>query len=279
VTSTTAPAPPLTVIVPGGRRTLDPRFLYRYRDLLGFLVARDLQVRFSQTALGVAWIVLQPVLTVAAFSLFFGRLGKLPSEDRPYPLYVLAAQLAWQLFARIFGAASESFVHESRLVTKVFFPRALIVFAQAGSGLVEFAIAFVLGLAVLAAFGYGPGAGLLLGPLFVAIVVTTALGAGLLMASLNVRYRDVRHVLPFLTQLWFLVTPIAYGGGLVPEAWRPLHALNPLVGAIDGFRWMLLGTAAPSPATIAISATSSAAIFLLGALVFQRLEASFADEI
>jgi lipopolysaccharide transport system permease protein len=270
---------PYTLIRPGGRHALDPRLLLRYRDLFRFLVWRDIQVRFGQTAFGVGWVVIQPLFTVAAFSVFFGKLGRFPSEGLPYPLFALAGQLAWQLFARVLSSGAESMVHEAKLVTKVYFPRALLALSQAGSGLLEMGIVLAAAVAIFAAFGIAPGPGILALPLFVGIVLLAACGAGLFFAALNVRYRDVRHAIPFVVQMWFLVTPVAYPSSLVPEPWRPLHALNPVVGAIDGFRWALLGAPAPAPLPLAVSCLAAAAIFALGTWYFHRFEATFADEI
>ena len=218
-----------------------------YRELLFFLIWRDVKVRYKQTALGVAWAVLQPLLTMFVFSLFFGRLARIASDGLPYPVFNLAGLVPWTFFAFGLNEAATSVVGSRHLITKVYFPRLAIPLATVLAGLVDFAIAFVLLLTVMAWYGIVPGPEALFVIPLVLLAFVTALGAGLWLAALNVQYRDVRYVLPFLTQLWLFATPIVYPSSLVPAPWRPVYGLNPMVGVVDGFRWALLGSAPPGP--------------------------------
>jgi lipopolysaccharide transport system permease protein len=282
--STPPPAPPdttppgVTRIRPGtGWRAVDLRELWRYRELLYFLTLRDVRLRYKQTALGVAWVVLQPVLTVAVFTVFFGKLGKLPSDGVPYALFVLAALLPWQLFAYALTQSSNSLVAEQRLITKVYFPRLIVPVASVLSGLVDFAVAFALLLAGMAVFGVAPTWAVLAVPALVLFAVLTALAVGLWLSALNVQYRDVRYTIPFLTQFWLFASPVAYPASLVPPAWRPVYGLNPMAGVVEGFRWALLGTAAPDWGLVAVSAAVVLLLLTGGVLYFRRMERTFAD--
>ena len=251
--------------------------VWRYRELLWFLALRDIRVRYKQTALGVAWAVLQPLLTMAVFSVFFGKLGKMPSDGLPYPVFTFCALLPWQLFANALGSASNSLVQNQNLITKVYFPRLVIPLAAAVAGLVDFGIAFVILLGLMAYYGIAPGPAIVLLPLFVLLALAASLAVGLFLSALNVRYRDVRYTLPFLTQFWLFVTPVAYPSSIVPEGWRWLYGLNPLAGVVEGFRWALLGNANAPERVVVVSAVATVA-GLVGALFyFRRVEASFAD--
>jgi lipopolysaccharide transport system permease protein len=269
--------PKLTIVDPStGWAALRLGDLWTYRELLFFLVWRDVKVRYKQTALGVAWAVLQPLLTMFVFSLFFGRLARMASDGLPYPVFNLAGLVPWTFFAFGLNEAATSVVGSRHLITKVYFPRLAIPLATVLAGLVDFAIAFLLLLLVMAWYGIVPGLEALFVIPLVLLAFVTALGVGLWLAALNVQYRDVRYVLPFLTQLWLFATPIVYPTSLVPAAWRPVYGLNPMVGVVDGFRWALLGSAPPGPA-LAVSACAALALALGGIFYFRRMERAFAD--
>jgi lipopolysaccharide transport system permease protein len=266
-----------------GWRALNLAELWRYRELLWFLALRDVKLRYKQTALGAAWAVIQPLFTMIVFSVFFGRLGGIPSDGVPYPLFALCALLPWQLFAYALTQSSNSVVNEQRLITKVYFPRLIVPAASVLSGLVDFAVAFVLLLGMMgyyaAAGDYrgSPGWALLAVPLFVLFAVAAALAVGLWLAALNVQYRDFRYTIPFLTQFWMFASPVAYPSSLVPERWRPLYGLNPMAGVIEGFRWALLGKEDPSWGLLGVSAAAVAALLAGGLFYFRRMEKTFAD--
>jgi lipopolysaccharide transport system permease protein len=266
-----------------GWQALDLRELWRYRELLWFLAARDVKLRYKQTALGAAWAVIQPLFTMIVFSVFFGQLGGIPSDGVPYPLFALCALLPWQLFAYALTQSSNSVVNEQRLITKVYFPRLLVPVASVLSGLVDFAIAFLLLLAMMGYYwlagkhGVAPGPALVALPFFVLFAVATALAVGLWLATLNVQYRDFRYTIPFLTQFWMFVSPVAYPSSLVPERWRPLYGLNPMAGVIEGFRWALLGLENPSWGLLGVSAAVVAVLLVGGLFYFRRMERTFAD--
>jgi lipopolysaccharide transport system permease protein len=269
----------LTIIRPSsGWAPLRLGELWRFRELLYFLVWRDIKVRYKQTVLGVAWAVLQPLTAMFVFSLFFGRLARMSSDGLPYPVFNLAGVVPWTFFAFGLTEASGSLVASRHLITKIYFPRLAIPLAPVVAGLVDFAIAFVLLLVVMAWYGFAPPLSALFVVPLLWLACLTALGAGLWLAALNVKYRDVRYVLPFLTQLWFFGSPVVYPSSIVPENWRPLYGLNPMVGVIDGFRWALLGTPAPGP-TVAVSAIAALAVAAGGAFYFRRLERTFADTV
>ena len=266
-----------TIIRPSrGWAPIRAKELWDYRELLYFLVWRDVRVRYKQTALGIAWAVLQPLLTMLVFSLFFGRLARMESDGVPYPVFNLAGLVPWTFFVFGLTEAANSVVGNRNLITKVYFPRVAVPLAPVLAGLVDFAIAFVLLLAVMGWYGIVPGVQALLILPLVLLAFVTAAGAGLWLAALNVQYRDVRYVLPFLTQLWLFATPVVYPSSLVPESWRALYGLNPMVGVVDGFRWSLLGTGAPG-GTIAASTIAALALAAGGALYFRRMERGFAD--
>jgi len=273
----------LTRIRPrSGWQPVNLRELWRYRELMWFLAARDINVRYKQTALGVAWAVIQPLFTMIVFSVFFGRLAKIPSDGVPYPLFVLTGLLPWQLFSYALTQSSNSLVNEQRLITKVYFPRLVVPLASVLSGLADFAIAFVLllvGIAAYIAIGAKVAFGLplLLVPAFVVFAVAAALSVGLWLAALNVQYRDVRYTVPFLTQMWLFLTPIAYPSSLVPAEYRVLFGLNPMTGVVEGFRWAMVGGPAPDAGMMAASIAMTTALLVGGLFYFRRLEIRFAD--
>src|SRR5262249_48809251 len=235
-----------------GWRALDLGELWRYRELLYFLAWRDVKLRYKQTALGVAWAVLQPLATMLVVSIFSGRLGGMKSDAKPYPLFVLTALLPWQLFAYALTQASGSLVNEQRLFTKVYFPRLIVPLSSVLAGLADFLVTFVLLLGLMAWYiargkVQPPSWPILALPLFVLLAVATALAVGLWLSALTVKYRDFRYTLPFLTQFWLFVTPVAYPSSIVPEPYRALYGLNPMAGVVEGFRWALLGTDPPGP--------------------------------
>lgn len=269
---------PVTYIRPSnGWRALDLRELWHYRELLYFLTMRDIKLRYRQTALGVAWAVMQPLFTMLVFTIFFGNLAKIPSGGRPYAVFALAALVPWQLFSYALTQSCNSLVAEQRLITKVYFPRLIVPLASVLAGLVDFIIALVLLLVMMAWYSITPTVGLVALPLLALFALAAALGVGLWLSALNVQYRDVRYTIPFLTQLWMFATPVAYPSELVPEAYRAWYGLNPMTGVVEGFRWALLGTPAPSLAMMAISVLITATLLLGGALYFRRMEQTFAD--
>jgi lipopolysaccharide transport system permease protein len=260
--------------LPPGKQLHD---LWAYRELLYFLAWRDFKVRYKQTALGAAWAVIQPFFTMVVFSIFFGYLGKIPSDGIPYPVFAYSALLPWSLFAHALNESSNSLVNNQGLITKVYFPRLIIPIAPLFVGLVDFGIAFVVLLGLMLFYGILPGLALLTAPLFVLLALVTALAVGMWLSALNVQYRDVRYTIPFLTQLWLFATPVAYPSSLLPEPWRSLYGLNPMAGVVEGFRWALLGrTAAPGP-LIAVSVGAVLALLLGGLWYFNRMEQTFAD--
>ncbi len=258
---------------------LQLRELWAYREMLGFLIWRDIKVRYKQTALGAAWAIIQPISTMVIFSLFFGRLGKIPSDGIPYPIFAYTALVPWSFFAQGLTQASNSLVGSANLIKKVYFPRLAVPIAAVTSGLVDLALAFTVLLGMMLYFGIVPGVKVLwLAPLLL-LTLTTSLGVSLWLSALNVHFRDVRHVIPFLTQFWLFATPIAYPSSLLSEPWRTLYSLNPMVGVVEGFRWALLGTeTAPGPMII-VSSVAALAILVSGTFYFRRLEKTFADVI
>jgi lipopolysaccharide transport system permease protein len=275
------PAPtelPHTHIRPGGTGLRGLwKDLWTYHELLYFLAWRDIKVRYKQTAIGAAWAVLQPLLTMVAFSIFFGKLAGIDTRLAvPYPLFAFSALVVWQLFATGLNESANSVVANKHLATKVYFPRLVLPLAGVVVGVVDFAIACVLLLGLMAYYGYFVSLTSLLAPVFVLLAVASALSVGLWFAALNVRYRDVRYTLPFVTQFGMLVTPVAYPASFVPEAWRPLYGLNPMAGAVEGFRWALLGGPPPGE-MVWVSTAATLLLFLGGAWYFRRTEHTFAD--
>ena len=251
--------------------------VFAYRELLFFLVWRDLKVRYKQTILGVAWAVLQPLLTMLVFALFFGRLARVPSDGVPYSLFAYTGLVPWTFFATGLTMASNSLVGSANLITKVYFPRLTIPLATVLAALVDLALAFPLLFGLMWWHGVWPTAQVVWLPVFIALAFATALGVGLWLSALNVHFRDVRHVVPFLTQLWMFATPIAYPSSLLPEQWRTLYALNPMVGVVEGFRWALLGANTRPGPMILVSSLAAVTLLVSGAFFFRRMERTFAD--
>lgn len=257
--------------------SLDLRELWAYRELAYFLAWREIKVRYKQTAIGVAWAVLQPLAMMAVFTVFFGKLGNLPSDGIPYPLFTFAALLPWQLFSRTITECTNSLVADQRLITKVYFPRIIIPLATTLSAIVDFAISAGLLVALMLFYGVMPGMEIVWLPVFILLMLIAALGVGFWLSALNVEYRDVKHALPFINQFWLFVTPVVYSSSLVPERWQLLYGLNPMVGVIEGFRWALLGAGkGPSPMLI-VSAVIAVALFVTGIIWFHRREETFVD--
>jgi len=268
-----------TIIPPSG--WFDPKLgeVWDYRELLYFLVWRDLKVRYKQTAIGAAWAILQPFLTMIVFSLFFGALAHVPSNGLPYPIFYFSALLPWMYFAGALQNASNTMVEHQRVITKVYFPRLLLPMAAVVSGMVDLAIGFVVFLAMMLYYGISPGRAILLLPVFVLLAVLTALGVGLWLSALNAIYRDVRYVLPFLVQFWMFASPVAYPSSLVPDRWRWLYGLNPMAGVIEGFRWALTGREAPPSLLLAASFVAVLVVGAGGVAFFQKMEGTIADVI
>jgi lipopolysaccharide transport system permease protein len=276
---TRADAMPVLQIEPShGWVSLKLRELWEYRELLYFLTWRDVKVRYKQTVLGAAWAIIQPFFTMVVFSVFFGRLAKIASDGIPYPIFSYEALVPWTFFAQGLSQASNSLVGGSALITKVYFPRLVMPVATVASGIIDFALAFVVLLAMMLAYGIVPTINIVWLPLFLLLAMTTALGAALWFSAMNVQFRDVRYIVPFMTQFWMFATPIAYPSSLIEDPlWRTLYGINPMAGVVEGFRWALLGTdTAPGPIIIA---SSLAALMLLisGAFYFRRMEKTFAD--
>jgi lipopolysaccharide transport system permease protein len=251
--------------------------LWEYRELVYFLTWRDVSVRYKQTALGISWAIIQPFFTMVVFSLFFGRLAQIPSDGIPYPIFSYAALVPWTFFANGLIQASNSLVGSANLIKKVYFPRLAIPIATVLSGVIDFLLAFAVLLAMMLFYGVVPTINVLWFPLLLLLALVTSLGTGLWLSALNVQYRDVRYTVPFLIQLWMFITPVAYPSSLIPEPWRALYGLNPMVGVVEGFRWALLGTT-PAPSTILIASSLVAiAILVGGAFYFRRMEKTFAD--
>jgi lipopolysaccharide transport system permease protein len=258
---------------------LNIRDLWRYRELLYFLTWRDIKVRYKQTVLGAAWAVLQPFLAMLVFSVIFGYLARLPSDGIPYPVFTYTALLPWQLFAYALNQSSTSLVSDQNLITKIYFPRLVIPISSVMAGVVDFALAFVLMIGLMLVYRIPLTIRILTLPLLVAFAVMTALGVGLWLSALNVKYRDVRYTLPFLTQVWLYATPIAYSSGLIPEKWRALYSLNPMTGVVEGFRWALLGRQSSVGPMILVSTVVVVILCIGGLVYFIRMEDSFADVI
>jgi len=251
--------------------------LWEYRELLYFLTWRDIKVRYKQTALGAAWAIIQPFFTMVVFSLFFGKLAKIPSDRIPYPIFSYTALVPWTFFATGLANASNSLVGSANLIKKVYFPRLAVPIATVLSGVVDFALAFIVLVGMMLYYGIHPGIAVLWLPAFLLLALVTSLGVGLWLSALNVQYRDVRYVVPFITQFWMFATPIAYPSSLLSQKWRTIYGLNPMAGVVEGFRWALIGkTPAPGPLILA-SALAALAILVSGAFYFRRMERTFAD--
>jgi lipopolysaccharide transport system permease protein len=256
---------------------LNLRELWAARELLYFFVWRDVKVRYKQTAIGAAWAVVQPFMTMVVFSVFFGKLAKMPSHGLPYPIFYYSALLPWTYFAGALQQATSVVVDQQHVISKVYFPRLVLPLAAVASGLVDFAISFLVFLGIMAYYRIIPGPAILLFPCFLLLAVLTALGVGLWLSALNALYRDVRYVVPFLVQFWMLASPVAYPSSLVPERWRWVYGLNPMAGVIEGFRWSLTGQGQPPNNLLAVSAAAVLLLVVGGMAYFQRMEGTIAD--
>ena len=275
------PARPIIIQPSRGWASLQLRAVWEYRELLYFLVWRDVKVRYKQTALGVAWVVLQPVISMVVFSFLFGTLLKVPSGEVPYPIFAYAALLPWNYFATSLTRSSTSLVGSAHLITKVYFPRLVIPISGVLSGLVDFAVAFLVLAGLMVYYGVVPTVAVVWLPAFLLLALATALGVGMWLSALNVRYRDINYLVPFLVQIWMYLTPVVYGTTLIPERFRFLLGLNPMTAVVEGFRWALLGnrladTRAPGP-LLAVSVGISLVILVSGAIFFRSTERTFAD--
>jgi len=273
-------ADPAVEIAPPQRWVeLDLRELWAHRELLYFFIWRDIKVRYKQTLIGAAWAVVQPFFTMLVFTLFFGLLAKIPSDGLPYPVFYYTALVPWAYFAGALTNATNIVVEHQRVITRVYFPRLFLPLAATLAGLVDFGIAFLLLVGMMLYYGVVLTVAVLLLPLFLALAVATALSAGLWLSALNALYRDVRYVVPFLVQFWMFASPVAYPSSLVPQQWRWLYGLNPMVGVIEGFRWALTGRGEP-PAAMLLASLGAVLVFLVGGLVyFQKVESTMADRV
>jgi lipopolysaccharide transport system permease protein len=270
---------PITRIEPSkGKVSLGLRELWQYHELLYFLTWRDIKVRYKQTVLGASWAILQPFLTMVIFTLFFGRLAKMPSDGIPYPIFSYAALVPWTFFATGITKASNSLVGGQNLLKKVYFPRLAMPIASVASGIVDFCLAFMVLIVMMLYFGIVPTIYILWLPLLMLLAFVTSLGVSLWLAALNVKFRDVRHTVPFIVQAWLFATPIVYPSSLIEnDFWRVLYAINPMVGVVEGFRWALLGTdTAPGP-MIVVSSLAAVILLVGGSIYFRRVEKTFAD--
>jgi lipopolysaccharide transport system permease protein len=269
--------PVITILPPKGLVALELRDLWEYRDLLYLFVWRDIKVRYKQTIVGTSWAIIQPFIAMIVLSLFFGKLAKMPSEGIPYPIFAYSALVPWTYLVNVLSQSSNSVVSNRAVVTRVYFPRLIIPMTTVLTGLMDFAMAFAMLLGMMLYYGILPTAAILTLPFFLLLGIATALGLGLWLAALNVKYRDIGFTLPFLTQVWFLVTPIAYPSSLVPERWQAIYGLNPMAGVVEGFRWALLGKT-EAPGMILAGSVLVAACLLIGGLYFFRhKEDTFAD--
>ncbi len=273
-------APPIRIDPSGGGLSLGLKEMWAYRELTYFLIWRDIKIRYKQTAIGASWAVLQPLLTMVVFTLVFNKFAEVPSDGLPYPLFAFTALLPWSFFAGALTRCSASVVSQSNLISKVYFPRLILPISAAVSGIVDFAIAFFILIIMMIWYGVAPNWGILLLPVFLFLGLLTSLSVGFWLASLNVRYRDIGHAVPFLVQIWMFASPVAYSVSLVTakwQNWHVLYSLNPMVGVIEGFRWALLGQPHPPFYLMLSSAAIVAAFFVGGIIFFKRTEEDFAD--
>ncbi len=269
---------PVVVVEPKkGLFHLDLQAVWKYRELLYFLIWRDLKVRYKQTVIGAGWAIIQPLMTMVIFTLVFGKFAKVPSDGLPYPIFAYTALLPWIYFSQAISRSSTSVVGGANLIRKIYFPRLIIPISAAVAPLVDFAIAFVILLGMMVWFGTAPNWGVLALPLFLLLALVTSLAVTFWLSALNVVYRDVSYIIPFLTQIWMFASPVAYPVSLVPEKWRLLYSLNPMVGVIEGFRWALLGKESPDFGVMVLSTAVVLVIFISGIVYFKHMERTFAD--
>jgi len=260
-----------------GLASLDLAEVWQYRELLFFLVWRDIKVRYKQTFIGAGWAIFQPAMTMVIFTLVFGKMVKIPSDGLPYAVFAYTGLLPWTYFSQALSRSGTGLVSNAHLITKVYFPRLIIPLSDVITPAVDFVFAFLLLLGLIAWYGIAPSWGLLALPLFLFMAMITALAAGLWLSPLNVRYRDIGHTIPFLTQFWMFASPVVYPVSLVPESWRFVYSLNPMVGVIEGFRWGLLGKENPDFTVMLISTVAVLLLFIGGLVFFKRMERNFAD--
>jgi lipopolysaccharide transport system permease protein len=260
-----------------GRVSLNLREIWAFRELIYFLIWRDIKVRYKQTLLGGTWAIIQPFFTMVVFSLFFGKLAKIPSDGVPYPIFSLTALVPWAFFATGMNMASNSLVANARLITKVYFPRICMPIASVAGGVLDFAIAFVVLLGMILWYGIIPSVKMVWLLFFLILAFFTSLGASLWLSAIYVRFHDVRHVIPFLTQIWLFATPVAYPASLIPEPWYTIYGINPMTGVVEGFRWALLNTNTNPGPTIILSSLITLGLLISGAFYFRRIERTFAD--
>ena len=267
-----------TIIKPTqGWAALNLRDLLLYRELIFFMTWRDLKVRYKQTLLGASWAILQPFLTMVVFSIFFGNLAKVPSDGVPYPIFSFTALIPWTLFSKALQDASRSLVANSHMITKIYFPRMILPLSSVMAGVVDFLIAFVVLLGMMVFFNIIPTINILALPFFLLMALITAVGVGLWLSALNVLFRDINYVLPFLTQFWMYLTPVAYPSSMIPSEWQIIYALNPMTGVVEGFRWALLGTGQPPGIMTLVSSITAVVLLISGMFYFRRMERLFAD--
>ena len=253
------------------------RELWEFRELLYFFAWRDIKVRYKQTVMGVLWAVIQPFLTMVIFSLFFGRLANIPSDGLPYPVFSYTALVPWTFFANALAQASNSLVVNANMIKKIYFPRLALPIATVFAGVIDFVLSFVVLLGIMLYYGLVPTVNIIWLPFFALLALVTSIGVSLWLAAMNVQFRDVRYTIPFLTQAWLFVTPIAYPSSMLPEPWRTVYGLNPMAGVVEGFRWALLGTDTAPGKIIIVSTLVAIILFISGAFYFRRMEQSFAD--
>ncbi len=256
---------------------LDLGAVLKYRELLYFLIWRDVKVRYKQTIIGGAWAVLRPLMTMIIFTVIFGNFAKVPSDGLPYSIFTYTALLPWNYFSQAITRSASSLVGDAHLISKVYFPRLIVPLSAALAPLVDFAIGFIVLLGMMVWFGISPTWGMLAVPAFLLLTLVTALALGLWLAALNIKYRDVGHAIPFLLQFWMFASPVIYSVSIVPERWRVLYSLNPMVGVIHGFRWALLGKESPDLAVMAVSSVVVLSVLLSGIVYFRQMERTFAD--
>lgn len=271
---------PTVIIQPRkGFFDFDLQAIWHYRELLYILVWRDVKIRYKQTAIGAAWAILQPLLMMVIFTVVFRKFANVPSDGLPYPIFAYTALLPWQYFAQAISRSTVSLVATPDMISKVYFPRLIVPIAASLGPIVDFAIAFVILLGMMVWYGIAPTAGVLLLPGFIGLALLTVLSVSLFCSALNVKYRDVGHAIPFLVQVWMYASPVAYSVSVVPEQWRLLYSLNPMVGVIEGFRWALLDKSSPDVIAIAVSTAVMLLLLLGGLIYFRQMERTFADVI
>ena len=250
---------------------------WAYRELIGFFVWKEIKVRYKQTVLGITWAIIQPFFTMVVFSLFFGRLARIESDGLPYPIFSFTALVPWTFFANAMTNASNSLITNANMIKKIYFPRVTLPVSMVAASLVDFILAFIVLLGMMLYYGFVPTANVVWLPLLLLLAIVVALGVGLWLSAMNVRFRDVRYTIPFITQAWLFITPIAYPSSLLDEPWKTIYGLNPMAGVVEGFRWALLGTeTAPGP-IILVSSVAALAILVSGLYYFRRMEKTFAD--